>query len=237
MERFQTSFGELLSKLNNSRRTSYVFIDSNIDLLNMYSEDSSNYLNNVLSNGFIQQIMKATRFQNQSKTLLDHILSSSHSNRVYSGTVVSDISDHFFTFTRPVLPHTKKQVKFTTARNFSQTNLNLFKTALGGTDWSHVTNSNDVDDAYELFWNSYSELFDCIFPKKKVRFNRNIHKKSPFMTAGLLVSRSTKNKLFKAKLLDNSAANLQKYKDYKTVYSKTLRAAKNCIFNKNLKPM
>jgi len=108
--------------------------------------------------------------------------------------------------------------------------MNQFKTALSGTDWSHVTNSNDVDDAYELFWNSYSELFDIIFPKKKVRFNRNIHKMSPFMTAGLLVSRITKNKLFKAKLLDNSAANLQKYKDFKTVYSKTLRAAKKLYY-------
>ncbi len=230
MERFQTIFGELLSNLNNSHLTSYVFIDANIDLLNMYSEDSSNYLNNVLSNGFIQQIMKATRFQNQNKTLLDHILTSCHSNRIYSGSVLSDIRYHFFTFTRPVLPHIKKQTKFTTARNFSQTSLNQFKTALSGTDWSHVTNSNDVDDAYELFWNSYSELFDVIFPKKKVRFNRNIHKMSPFMTAGLLVSRTTKNKLFKAKLPDNSAANLQKYKDFKTVYSKTSRAAKKLYY-------
>jgi len=230
MERFQTIFGELLSNLNNSRLTSYMFIDANIDLLNMYSEDSSNYLNTVLSNGFIQQIMKATRFQNQSKTLLDHILTSCHSDRIYSGSVLSDISDHFFTFTRPVLPTSKKQTKFSNIRNFSQASMNQFKIALSGTDWSHVTNSNDVDDAYELFWNSYSELFDIIFPKKKVRFNRNIHKMSPFMTAGLLVSRSTKNKLFKAKLLDNSAANLQKYKDFKTVYARTLRAAKKLYY-------
>jgi len=157
-------------------------------------------------------------------------LSSCHSDRIYSGSVLSDISDHFFTFTRPVLPTSKKQTKFSNVRNFSQASMNQFKTALSGTDWSHVTNSNDVDDAYELFWNSYSELFDIIFPKKKVRFNRNIHKMSPFMTAGLLVSRITKNKLFKAKLLDNSAANLQKYKDFKSVYSKTLRAAKKLYY-------
>jgi hypothetical protein len=50
MERFHLSFGELLSKLNSSLLTSYVFIDSNIDLLNMYSEDASQFINNVLSN-------------------------------------------------------------------------------------------------------------------------------------------------------------------------------------------
>jgi hypothetical protein len=217
MDRFHLSFSELLSKLNSSRLTSYVFIDSNIDLLNMYSEDSVQFINNVLSNGFIQHVMKATRFQNQSKTLLDQILTSSNSNNIFSGTIVSDVSDHFFTFTRPVLPPVKKSTKTTTSRNFSLNNLNNFKTALSGTDWLPVTNSDNVDDAYDIFWNSYSELFEVIFPKKQVRFNRNIHKMAPFMTAGLLVSRLTKNHLFKTKLLDNSPANAQKYKDFKTV--------------------
>ncbi len=133
----------------------------------------------MLSNGFIQQIMKATRFQNQSKTLLDHILTTSRSNRIFSGTIVSDVSNHFFTFLRPVLPTVKKQVKVTTSRNFSLTNLNNFKTALNGTDWPNVTNSSSVDEAYDIFWNSYKELFDVIFPKKQARFNRNIHKVPP----------------------------------------------------------
>jgi hypothetical protein len=57
---------------------------------------------------------------------------------------------------------------------------------------------------------------------------------APFMTAGLLVSRLTKNHLFKTKLLDNSPANAQKYKDFKTVYAKTLRAAKKLYFQQKL---
>ncbi len=54
------------------------------------------------------------------------------------------------------------------------------------------------------------------------------------MTAGLLVSRATKNQLFKSKLLDNSPANIQRYKDFKTVYAKTLRAAKKLYFHQKL---
>jgi len=69
MDRFHLSFGELLSKLNSRRQTSFVFIDSNIDMLKLSTDDASQFLNNVLSNGFIQQVMKATRFQNQSKTV------------------------------------------------------------------------------------------------------------------------------------------------------------------------
>jgi hypothetical protein len=54
------------------------------------------------------------------------------------------------------------------------------------------------------------------------------------MTAGLLVSCARKNQLFKAKLLENSPANIQNYKDFKTVYAKTLRAAKKLYFQQKL---
>jgi hypothetical protein len=33
--------------------------------------------------------------------------------------------------------------------------LENFKTALSGTDWSHVTDINSVDDAYASFWNTF----------------------------------------------------------------------------------
>jgi hypothetical protein len=193
IERFQHCFEELLSNLNRSRLTSYIFIDSNIVLLNIQSEVSSTYLNSIFTHGFLQQIMKATRMQYASKTLLDQIISSCPSNSVYSGTIISDISDHFFTFTRPFLPALKCKEKITFARSFTSQNLNNFKAALSGTDWSHVTNLYSVDDAYDPFWNIYLELYELFFPKKQVRFNRNIHKKSSFMTNGLLISRNTKN--------------------------------------------
>jgi exonuclease III len=95
LEVFQAMFGELLHNLNNRRLPSYVFIDSNIDLLNLHSEQSKNYLN------ILQLTMKCTRFQNQSRTLIDQILTSSKCNSFQTGTVISDISDHFFTFIRP----------------------------------------------------------------------------------------------------------------------------------------
>jgi hypothetical protein len=58
-------FDELLHNLNNMRQTPYIFIDSNIDLLNLQANDSLNYLNSVILN-FLQCTMKATR----SKTIV-----------------------------------------------------------------------------------------------------------------------------------------------------------------------
>ncbi len=42
MERFMVKFDELLHNLNNVRQTAYIFIDSNIDLLNLQANDSLN---------------------------------------------------------------------------------------------------------------------------------------------------------------------------------------------------
>jgi exonuclease III len=107
MEKFMAKFDELLHNLNNMRQTSYIFIDSNIDLLNLHANDSLNYLNSVILNGFLQCTMKATRFQNNSKTLISHILTSGYGPNILTGTVISDISDHFFTLICPNLEKNK----------------------------------------------------------------------------------------------------------------------------------
>jgi hypothetical protein len=111
LESFQAIFGELLHNLSNRRLPSYVFIDSNIDLLNLHAEHSKNYLNTILSNGFLQLTMKGTQIKNQSKSLIDQILTSSKCDVFHTGTVVSDISDHFFTFIRPPPLYSKIQRK------------------------------------------------------------------------------------------------------------------------------
>jgi hypothetical protein len=47
------------------------------------------------------------------------------------------------------------------------------------------------------------------------------------MTNGLLISRKTKNLLYKASISDPSVANRVKFTTYKTVYQRVLRADKN----------
>jgi exonuclease III len=101
LENFSIKFSELLSQLQNARMEAYVFIDSNIDLLKLHEPASSNYLNLVIEKSFLQGIAKATRCQNQSKTLIDHILFNKNCENVYTGTVITDVSDHFFTFIAP----------------------------------------------------------------------------------------------------------------------------------------
>jgi len=111
LERFLEKLDELLNGIRLSRKESFIFLDANIDLLNFNNGDSSNYMNTMRNHGFLQCICKATRIQNQSKSLIDHIMISSNTAEIVSGTVICDISDHFFTFV--CIPGTEKSKKTT----------------------------------------------------------------------------------------------------------------------------
>jgi len=236
LDRFMNSFAELLSNLQSKKLDSYLFIDSNIDLLNLRQQSAENYMNLLLEKSFLQVISKATRIQNQSKSLIDHILFNVNCLNLTSGTLISDISDHFFTFVVPPAryknpPQTHKSVQ---SRNYSLQNLNNFKTELSMADWTNVTSLNDANLAYNEFWKTYEACHNANFPFTRQRFNKNFHKKQLFMTQGLLVSRNTKNRLHKLSISNPEPATIQCYKTYKTLYLKTVRAAKKLYFTSKL---
>jgi hypothetical protein len=228
IDTFLNNFSELLQNIQSKKLESYVFIDSNIDLLNLRQQNAVNYLNIILEKSFLQGISKATRIQNNSKSLIDHILFNSNGTDFLSGTIVSDVSDHFFTFIAPPIfrSNLSQKHRSISARNYSLNNLNKFKAELSGMDWTCVLSNNDVDLAYGEFWKKYNSCHDANFPLTKKLFNKNIHKRHPFMTQGLLISRNTKNKLHKKAIAAPSLQNVQTYKRYKTLYFRILRGAK-----------
>jgi hypothetical protein len=98
IKNFLIKFSDLLQNIQSKKLESYIFIDSNLDLLNLRQQNAENYLNIILEKSFLQRISKATRIQNNSKSLIDHILFNSNGTDFLSGTIVSDLSDHFFMF-------------------------------------------------------------------------------------------------------------------------------------------
>jgi hypothetical protein len=123
--------------------------------------------------------------------------------------------------------------KFVQSRNYSLQNLNNFKFDLSIADWNNVLSQNDANLAYNGFWKTYEECHNANFPLIRKRF-KNIHKKQPFMTQGLLVSRNTKNKLHKLSITNPNVDSIQRYKTYKTLYFKTVRGAKKLYFTNKL---
>jgi hypothetical protein len=70
--------------------------------------------------------------------------------------------------------------------------------------------------------------------KSKKRFNKNIHKIQGFMTNGLLISRNSKKTLHKASIANPTAENINKYKTFRSIYQRVLRAAKKLYFTSKL---
>ena len=84
--RFQEYFDETLEKFSTSKKSIFVMVEFNINLLGV---ETCNYAHNVLLS-----IDKPTRVYKNTATLIDNILVNKMDAGIYSGNIVSDISDH-----------------------------------------------------------------------------------------------------------------------------------------------
>jgi hypothetical protein len=235
MTSFLDLFCRHLEDLNNLDKTAFVFLDSNINLHNIQHDHSAlTYLNNVIENGFLQVITKSTRIQGQSHSLIDHILVNKNFGETDCGTLVTDISDHFINFQQLTSPTYKDDHKRITGRKFNAVNIDRFKLLIQGTDWLPVSRSNDVNEAFNIFWTEFSQLYEICFPLTTSKLNRNVHRLNEFMTTGLLISRRTKNLLHKTSLVNPSPVNIAKFRNYRNLYNTLIRKSKAKYFEENL---
>ena len=226
-EEFTVRLDTLLNELNTCNCDAYIFLDSNLNLLDLdNNHHANNYFTNLTNSGFLLTNFRASRMQSGCSSLIDHILTNSRSNVLTSGSIIEDISDHFITFLQPNIQKSKSKPLTVKHRIYSKTNLENFKRDLYNTNWEKVTNSTEVNTCYDEFWAIYSQLHDKNFPFSTGRFNRNFHKISDFMTPGLLISRRTKIKLHKIALTDNVPFNWTQYRMYRNIFNKTVKASK-----------
>ena len=232
---FISNLDTLLHNISSEYQSSYICLDSNINTLNISSQHPHfTYLSTIHANGFIQCIDRATRIQDTTHTLIDHILTNTNTNHIICGTLICDVSDHFLTFIQLSHKHHTSQPKAQLTRNFSDKNIQSFKLGLGTLNWTDVLNCNNVNTCYDMFWDNFNTLYELNFPKIKSCFNKNLHKICNFMTNGLLVSRTTKIKLHKISIQHPTQANISKYKKYRNTFNSLIRASKKLYYESNL---
>jgi hypothetical protein len=233
MEQFLLQLDSHLSSLANLNKPSFILTDSNINLASLnHIQNSNDYLNNIISNGFIPINSKSSRVQGNTHSFIDHILTNiTNSSNLTVGTIISDISDHFFNFVAYKTPSTSRSHNSKTLRDINITNTENFRNLLRNLSWNNIFNSNDVNTSLDYFWGDFKTLFDISFPIKTIRFNRNIHKINKFMSNGLLISRNTKNRLHKLSILNPAPQNISSYKTYRNLYNTLIRCSK---FEQNL---
>jgi len=235
-EQFNDKLESLLHQLSLANHDSYIFLDANINLLKLHTDDIvRQYVNTVYDKGFLPTNMKATRMTGRSSTLIDHILTNSKTSSIVSGSIVSDISDHWLSFIQPNISKNKSKPVRVMQRAMGKQNMERFKTNLLNANWDDVLSCTEVDDAYDKFWSLYNSLYDIHFPWVTSSFNRNVHKISSFMTKGILNSRRNKLTLLKLSLNEPTTYNINKYKQYRNIYNTVLRASKKLHIDTKLK--
>ena len=235
---FREDLSLILDKVKQENKTIVITGDLNIDLLkyNAHSQ-STDYLDMLLSNNLIPRISLPTRVTNNSATLIDHIFSNIDTKKSIAGTIRTNITDHYCNF---LLINNKlernKDPKYITYRRVNQCSLEKFNDALKSTNWTNVTNKTDANKAYECFLNEYKSLMDEHLPIVTKRFNKNKHKKEPWITQGILRSLRTKEKLYNDMInsVNKPSHNnkTDKYKEFLKVYKQTLRMAKKLYWSK-----
>jgi len=228
-----------LNDLSNTNKPSYIFTDANINLLDVNTSNNANeYFNTVISNGFIPINTKATRIQNNNYSLIDHILCNTvnyTTDSTITGTIVSDISDHFINFMCMPVTQQKHKHQTISTRTINDATIRNFANQLASVSWNDVTACNDTETSFNLFWSTFYTLFELNFPTQTKKLNRNVHKLCNYMTAGLLKSRITKNKLHKIAINEPTNENCLKYRQYRNLYNTILRNSKKLYFEQNLK--
>jgi Reverse transcriptase (RNA-dependent DNA polymerase) len=237
IDEFFNKMEQLFDYLNSLKKKSYVFLDSNINLLDMgINQQAANYFNLICNSGFVNTNLKATRMQKNCNSLIDNILTNDKSSCMFSGSIINDISDHWMTFLVPNSNTKQKKVKTPNIKKRLVTDRNLknLQDSLKNLQWQDVLGANNVNECYDLFWDNFKMLYDMHIPLVNVRFNRNKHKINGFMTGGLMVSRNTKITLLKKSLIEPTEQNILKYKTYRNLYNKIVRVAKKVSTHERL---
>ena len=213
--------------------------DFNIDLLKVNIHAKTNeFVNDVISQGFLPKITRPTRITPHSATLIDHIYSNDNrptSQNSTSGIIITDVADHFGTFHIVNKCKQPPVQKYSQIRQMKTDNVLRFNNILANANYSSVLLSDCPNYAYHTFMEIYTNAFNQACPVKSIKTPKRYIKREPWVTTGILLTSSlTKSKLLKKKLKKPTEQNINAFKKYCILFDKVKKMAKESYFNLEL---
>jgi hypothetical protein len=200
---FNEEIQQILSQYSNTNAEFILTGDFNIDLLKMHQKENVNdFMEMLLSHGMLPKITLPTRFAQSSETLIDNCFVKLSSNfaKTTSGILLNNISDHqpyFVTF--DFLKLTKDKVKYVKVfKNTTETRLR-FKTELERMCSMSLFKTGSHDDPnnnYNILNNVIQTALDKHMPTKYMKYKKHKHKKSDWITSGIIRSIKFRDKLY-----------------------------------------
>ena len=157
----------------------------------------------IVSSGFFPRITLPTRISNSSATLIDNFLCkiTKHSSNSIAGILLTSLSDHFPYFISLAYSKSGKRTdKYIEVKQTSHVSINNFKSEIANSDiYSKMNKDIDSDPNinYDIIHNILKSATKQHLAPKIVKFNKRRHKKSQWITQGIVKSISYRDKLYK----------------------------------------
>ena len=232
LENFSDYLINVNDKISNEQKYCVVMGDFNINILNCESHDGTDdFLNTMFSYFFQPYILQPTRITDHSATLIDNIYFNSIEHVTISGNLIYDISDHLPNFLIVSKLNYKTHNKDIFIRDYSHYNEEDFNEEISAVDWNTVTNTNDVDTAFNTFYDKLITIIDKHVPLKKMSKNKVKWLTKPWITKCLRTSIKNKNKLYKLYLKTKNHYYLSKFKSFRNKLKHLLLISKKNYYN------
>ena len=217
-----------ISTLRGQGKNIIVVGDFNLDLAS--PDDDVDYLTDMMTNsGFIQQVTLTTRQTSSSNTIIDHVYTDCKTNSM-SDVIVTDISDHYATYTTlQGKIKTKDEIKCT-KRWFKVDDYIKLKELLSVEDWSCM-NSMSLDRATNHLTERIIAAMDLVAPIESKSFSKK--ENVPWLTKGIRVSLENSRSFYKQS--HKSDCDREIYKNYKKILDRVIRTSKKNHYNNKVK--
>ena len=209
---FIKEFNPVINKLIREHETIIVAGDFNINLLKLHEQEKyAEFLDLMMSYGFMPKITYPTRYARKSASLIDQIYVRSKitsiTNQVsLSGIIHSAISDHFAAFTTLSFKSPVKSPKYVVIHKQDEKSLNDFKNAIASSNLASKIDTSlqgDPNLTYGIIESEIIKAKEQYLPSRRVRFNKYKHKDKNWITTDILKSIHVRDNLY------------SKYKSYK----------------------
>lgn len=229
---FINEISPLLHELNTKNFEVIMVGDFNINLLKINEKNIINDFFDLMMNySFFPKITCSTRFTENTGTLIDHIFVKSNYNIDVAGIMIKKFSDHqpYFCILDVVTQKTTSNKYIKTSTYTSETITNIKNYLCSSRKLLNLNSDLNCDPnlSYETL---ISEIMYCkqtFIREKVVKFNKRKHKKSPWITKGLIKSINHRDMMYKTLKMTNQ--NTEEYITLKSNLKQYNKFLKKCI--------